>query len=52
MVLFAILMIFASYSMIKVCKNCKDEDENALEEQRFNYPIILKFGNQSSVRKY
>ena len=44
MVLFAILMIFASYSMIKVCKNCKDEDENAPEEQRFNYPIILLEG--------
>lgn len=44
MVLFAILMIFASYSMIMVCKNCKDEDENALEEQRFNYPIILLEG--------
>jgi uncharacterized membrane protein YfcA len=44
MVLFAVLMIFASYSMIKVCKNCKDEDENAPDEQSFNYPVILLEG--------
>ncbi len=41
MLLFALLMIFASYSMIK-----KDSREisNALEKQEFNYPLILLEG--------
>ncbi len=41
MLLFAILMVFASYSMIKG----KKEDENGNEaEQTFNYPMILLEG--------
>ena len=41
MLLFAILMVFASYSMIKG----KKEDENGNEaEQKFNYPMILLEG--------
>ncbi len=41
MLLFAILMVFASYSMIKG----KKEDENGKEaEQTFNYPLILLEG--------
>src|SRR5690606_23309422 len=38
MLLFALLMIFASYSMIKKSKLVVAE---ALGEQKFNYPIIL-----------
>jgi uncharacterized protein len=38
MLLFAILMIAASYSMIK--KNVKSEFENTVE-QKFNYPVII-----------
>ena len=38
--LFAILMIAASYSMIKACKNCKDE-EKEVEEVRYDYIKIL-----------
>lgn len=38
MLLFAVLMVFASYSMIKG----KKEDENGEQgEQKFNYPLIL-----------
>ena len=41
MLLFAVLMVFASYSMIKG----KREDENGKEaEQTFNYPMILLEG--------
>ncbi len=41
MLLFAVLMVFASYSMIKG----KKEDENGKEaEQTFNYPMILLEG--------
>ena len=39
MLLFAILMIAASYSMIK--KDKKTNDDNAVEKQKFNYPLIL-----------
>ncbi len=38
MLLFAILMIAASYSMIKKSKKNKDESQ---KEQNFNYPLIL-----------
>jgi hypothetical protein len=38
LLLFAILMIAASYSMIKKNKNTKEED---LGPQKFNYPVIL-----------
>ena len=38
MLIFALLMIFASYSMIKKSKPIKDKKE---EIQRFNYPLIL-----------
>jgi uncharacterized membrane protein YfcA len=38
LLLFAILMIAASYSMIKKNKNNKEED---LGPQKFNYPVIL-----------
>lgn len=41
MLLFAVLMVFASYSMIKG----KKEDENGEQgEQKFNYPLILVEG--------
>jgi uncharacterized membrane protein YfcA len=39
MLLFAVLMIAASYSMIK--KDKKTANENKDEEQKFNYPLIL-----------
>jgi uncharacterized membrane protein YfcA len=38
MLIFALLMIFASYSMIKKSKPIKNEKEQI---QRFNYPLIL-----------
>jgi len=38
MLLFAILMIAASYSMIRKCEDC---DKKSSEQQVFNYPIIL-----------
>lgn len=38
MILFAILMIAASYSMIKKTKKNENENEG---EQKFNYPVIL-----------
>lgn len=41
MLLFAILMIFASYSMIKKVKNTEEKEE---VEQEFNYPFILLEG--------
>lgn len=41
MVLFAIVMIFASISMIRPCPNCKDPDD---DEIKYNYPMILLEG--------
>lgn len=41
MLIFALLMIFASYSMIKKCHDCVDEDSG---KQEFNYPLILMEG--------
>jgi len=41
MVLFAILMVFASISMIR---DKKKKEEAAVAEQKFNYPIILMEG--------
>src|SRR5690554_1218840 len=41
MLLFAVLMIFASYSMIKKDKKCCDEEP---QKQKFNYPLILVEG--------
>ena len=41
MVLFAIVMIFASISMIRPCPNCKDPDDG---EIKYNYPMILLEG--------
>lgn len=38
MLLFALLMIFASFSMIK---KSRAELENGLQKQQFNYPLIL-----------
>ncbi len=38
MLLFAVLMVFASYSMIK---GKKEEDNGSNGEQKFNYPLIL-----------
>ncbi len=44
MVLFAILMVFASISMIRgACENC-DKDENELAQISYNYPMILVEG--------
>ena len=41
MLLFALLMIFASYSMIK---KTKKPTEDKVEKQKFNYPVILVEG--------
>ncbi|PRD56056.1 sulfite exporter TauE/SafE family protein [Sphingobacterium gobiense] len=41
MVLFAIVMIFASISMIRPCPDCKDADAS---EIKYNYPMILLEG--------
>ena len=41
MVLFAIVMIFASISMIRPCPHCKDADAG---EIKYNYPMILLEG--------
>ncbi|MFN4286575.1 MAG: sulfite exporter TauE/SafE family protein [Lacibacter sp.] len=41
MLLFAVLMVFASYSMIK---DKKDKGNGETGEQRFNYPMILLEG--------
>jgi len=41
MVLFAIVMIFASISMIRPCPQCKDADSG---EIKYNYPMILLEG--------
>ncbi len=38
MLLFAVLMVFASYSMIK---GKKEDDNGSNGEQKFNYPLIL-----------
>lgn len=44
MVLFALLMIGASYSMIKKKKGEIDEDATQKEPRKFNYPIIMLEG--------
>ena len=41
MVLFAMVMIFASISMIRPCPHCKDADSG---EIKYNYPMILLEG--------
>jgi uncharacterized membrane protein YfcA len=41
LMLFAILMVFASYSMIKESKKCK---EKPIGEIKYNYPLILLEG--------
>ena len=41
MLLFAVLMVFASYSMIKVKK---EVEEHTNEKQKFNFPLILLEG--------
>lgn len=46
MLLFAVLMIFASYSMIKKTKPAADEGTGA---QQFNYPLILLEGSVVGV---
>src|SRR5690606_31859867 len=46
MVLFAIVMIFASISMIRPCPNCKDPDDG---EIKYNYPLILLEGSVVGV---
>jgi len=43
MVLFAVLMVFASYSMI-VSKKATEEDDIVDAPQKFNYPMILLEG--------
>lgn len=42
MLLFAVLMVFASISMIRSKE--EDEDEKILSQQKFNYPLILVEG--------
>lgn len=42
MVLFAIVMIFASLSMIRPCHDCNDTDTG---EIKYNYPLILLEGS-------
>lgn len=41
MVLFAIVMVFASISMIRPCPHCKDSED---EKIAYNYPMILLEG--------
>lgn len=41
MIFFAIIMLAASYSMIKGCKDCEEEEEQIVT---FNYPLILLEG--------
>lgn len=43
MVLFAIVMILASISMIRPCKDCGDEDDQ--KPMQYNYPMILLEGS-------
>lgn len=38
LLIFAVLMIFASYSMIRECKTCKEAEEKGIS---YNYPMIL-----------
>ncbi len=40
MVVFAVVMLLASYSMIKKKKNVADADENAEVEPQYNFPMI------------
>lgn len=46
MLLFAALMLFASYSMIK---KDRDTDDGSIQKQRFNYPLILLEGSVVGV---
>lgn len=41
MVLFAVVMIFASISMIRPCHTCNDSEDSKIE---YNYPLILLEG--------
>lgn len=47
--LFAVLMVFASYSMIRGKKNDNGSDESTEGPQRFNYPMILLEGSVVGV---
>lgn len=42
LIIFAFLMVFASYSMIKECKKCKEAEEKG--DIKYNYPMILLEG--------
>ncbi|GAA5224786.1 sulfite exporter TauE/SafE family protein [Membranihabitans marinus] len=42
MVLFAVVMIFASISMIRPCENCNNSEDAKIE---YNYPLILLEGS-------
>lgn len=44
MVLFALLMVFASYSMIKGGKKKPEEETKQITKQKFNYPGIIAEG--------
>ncbi|HKL02169.1 MAG TPA: sulfite exporter TauE/SafE family protein [Cryomorphaceae bacterium] len=44
MVLFALLMVFASYSMIKGRKKLPETDSDEVTTQKFNYPAIIAEG--------
>lgn len=46
MVLFAVVMIFASFSMIRPCPNCND---NGTGRIKYNYPLILLEGSVVGV---
>lgn len=46
MVLFAVVMIFASFSMIRPCPHCKDTDTGKI---KYNYPMILLEGSVVGV---
>lgn len=41
LIVFAVLMVFASYSMIKECKTCKEAQNTPI---KYNYPMILLEG--------
>jgi uncharacterized membrane protein YfcA len=46
MVLFAVVMIFASFSMIRPCPNCNDTGTGKI---KYNYPLILLEGSVVGV---
>jgi uncharacterized protein len=44
LIIFALLMIVASYSMIRICKNCPEEEDETPQPIEYNYVKILLEG--------